>query len=72
MNIAFARWQCWLASLWLRGYPDQALRKAQEAIDEAAARGRPISVCMSFYGAQVFLWAGDLDRSNYLIEWLIE
>jgi predicted ATPase len=59
-------------SLWLRGYSNQALRKAQEAIDEAAARGEPVSICMSLYGAQVFLWTGDLDRSSHLIESLIE
>jgi predicted ATPase/DNA-binding winged helix-turn-helix (wHTH) protein len=59
-------------SLWLRGHPNQALRKAQEAIDEAAARSQAVSVCMSLYGAQVFLWTGDLDRSSHLIDWLIE
>jgi predicted ATPase/DNA-binding winged helix-turn-helix (wHTH) protein len=59
-------------SLWLRGHPNQALRKAHEAMDEVAARGEPISVCMSLYGVQVFLWTGDLERSSHLIESLIE
>ena len=59
-------------SLWLQGYSNQALRKAQEAIDEAATRGQPVPICMSLYGVQVFLWTGDLDRSSQLIEWLIE
>jgi predicted ATPase/DNA-binding winged helix-turn-helix (wHTH) protein len=60
-------------SLWLRGLPNQALQKAQEAIDEAATGDQPVSVCMSLlYSAQVFLWTGDFDRANHLVEWLIE
>ena len=59
-------------ALWLRGHPKQALRRAQEAIDEAAALGRPVSVCISLYGAQIFLWTGNLEYSSLLTERLIE
>jgi predicted ATPase/DNA-binding winged helix-turn-helix (wHTH) protein len=59
-------------ALWLRGYADRALRTAQQAIDEAAARNQPVSVCMSLYTAQVFYRAGSVNRSRDLAERLIE
>lgn len=59
-------------ALWLRGYPRRALRTAQEAIDEAAVRNRPVSVCMSLYTAQAFFRAGELERARELAERLIE
>ncbi|OSI65574.1 hypothetical protein BSZ21_20865 [Bradyrhizobium canariense] len=59
-------------ALWLRGYPRRALRTAQEAIDEAAVRNRPVSVCMSLYTAQAFFRAGALERARELAERLIE
>jgi tetratricopeptide (TPR) repeat protein len=58
--------------LWLRGFSDQALRIAQRAIDEAARRGHPISICISLVYASTFLlWIGDLPRASDLIEQLI-
>jgi predicted ATPase/DNA-binding winged helix-turn-helix (wHTH) protein len=59
-------------ALWLRGLSDQALRTAQQAIDEAANRHHPVSVCFSLaYAAPVFLWTGDLGKAGDLIERLI-
>lgn len=56
-------------ALWLRGFSEQALRMAQQAIDEAERRGHPVSVCISLiYAAPVFLWSGDLERAADLIE----
>lgn len=64
--VAFAR------ALWLRGFSDQALRTAQRAIDEAASRDHPVSVCISLiYGSSVFFWSGDLRRAGDFIERLI-
>jgi ATP/maltotriose-dependent transcriptional regulator MalT len=61
--VAFAR------ALWLRGCSDQALRTAQTAIDEAASRDHPVSVCISLiYGSSVFFWAGDLRTTGVLID----
>jgi predicted ATPase len=58
--------------LWLRGCSDQALRTAQQAIDEAESRDHPVSVCISLiYAAPVFLWRGDLGRAGEFIERLI-
>jgi predicted ATPase/DNA-binding winged helix-turn-helix (wHTH) protein len=59
-------------ALWLRGFSERALRIAQQAIDEAARRDHPVSVCISLiYAAPVFLWSGDLGRAADLIERLI-
>jgi tetratricopeptide (TPR) repeat protein len=59
-------------ALWLRGYPNRALRTAQQAIDEASARDQPVSVCMSLYTAQIFFRAGSVQRARELAERLIE
>ena len=54
--IALAR------TLWLRGLPERALRCAHQAIDEAASRNHPVTICISFvYTIHVFLWTGDLE-----------
>jgi predicted ATPase/DNA-binding winged helix-turn-helix (wHTH) protein len=59
-------------ALWLRGFSEQALRTAQQAIDEAERRDHPVSVCISLiYAAPVFLWRGDLERAADFIERLI-
>jgi predicted ATPase/DNA-binding winged helix-turn-helix (wHTH) protein len=64
--VALARAQ------WLRGFSEQALRTAQQAIDEAARRNHPVSVCISLiYAGSVFLWRGDLGRAADCIERLI-
>ena len=59
-------------TLWLRGYANRALSTAKQAIDEAAAQGRPISVCMSLYTAQVFFRSGSVERARELADRLIE
>lgn len=59
-------------ALWLRGFADQARRTAQKAIDEAASREQPVSICISqVHTSQVFLRTGDLSRARSLIEQLI-
>ena len=59
-------------ALWLRGFSDQALRTTQRALDEAASRDDPVSMCLSLiYTSWVFLWTGDLPRARTLIEQLI-
>jgi hypothetical protein len=55
------------------GHAGRALRTAQQAIDEAAAQGQPVSVCISLiYSAPIFLWTGDLDHAASLVDRLIE
>ena len=59
-------------TLWLRGFSDRALRIAQKTIDEAASRGRPVSVGFSlFYASTFLLRTGDLPGASDLIEQLI-
>jgi predicted ATPase/DNA-binding winged helix-turn-helix (wHTH) protein len=59
-------------ALWLRGFSEQALGTAQQAIDEADRRDHPVSVCISLiYAGTVFLWRGDLERAADSIERLI-
>jgi predicted ATPase len=59
-------------AMWLRGFSEQALRTAQQAIDEADRRDHPVSVCISLiYAGTVFLWRGDLERAADSIERLI-
>jgi tetratricopeptide (TPR) repeat protein len=59
-------------ALWLRGLPERALKVAHQAIDEAAARNHPVTVCISYiYTIPVFLWTGDLDGAQERIERLI-
>jgi predicted ATPase/DNA-binding winged helix-turn-helix (wHTH) protein len=59
-------------TLWLRGLSGQALRTAQKAIDEAARRHHPVSICLSLiYASTLLLWNGDLPAANDLIEQLI-
>jgi predicted ATPase len=58
-------------TLWLRGFSDKALRIARKAIDEAASRGHPLSVCFSLaYASMLLLWTGDLPGASDLIEQL--
>jgi predicted ATPase/DNA-binding winged helix-turn-helix (wHTH) protein len=59
-------------ALWLRGFSEQALGMAQQAIDEAERRNHPVSVCISLiYAGTVFLWRGDLGRAAESIDRLI-
>jgi predicted ATPase len=59
-------------TLWLCGFSDQALRIVQNAIDEAASRRHPVSVCVSLvYVSTLLLWTGDLLKAGDLIEQLI-
>jgi predicted ATPase len=59
-------------TLWLRGFSDQALRISRKAIDEAASRDHPVSICSSLvYASTLLLWTGDLPQASDLIEQLI-
>jgi predicted ATPase len=59
-------------TLWLRGFPDRALRIVQKAIDEAASRDHPVPICVSLvYASMLFLWTGDLLKASDFIEQLI-
>jgi predicted ATPase/DNA-binding winged helix-turn-helix (wHTH) protein/tetratricopeptide (TPR) repeat protein len=54
-RIALAR------TLWILGFPEQAVSEARSAIDEAENLDHPVTLCMALLWAMsVFLWVGDL------------
>jgi predicted ATPase/DNA-binding winged helix-turn-helix (wHTH) protein len=62
-RIALAR------TLWLRGFPDQAVRVARETVDEAAGIGHPVTLCIALiWAVSVYHWIGDLPRAEESIE----
>jgi predicted ATPase/DNA-binding winged helix-turn-helix (wHTH) protein len=55
---------------WISGFPDQALAAAQQAVCEAA--DDRLLACISLvYAPTVFVWCGDLEKAQELIERLI-
>jgi predicted ATPase/DNA-binding winged helix-turn-helix (wHTH) protein len=60
-RVALAR------TLWLHGYPDQALRLARQAVEQT--RGHPVTTSIVLTWATfVLYWAGDLDGAETCIE----
>jgi predicted ATPase/DNA-binding winged helix-turn-helix (wHTH) protein len=58
--IALAR------TLWLQGYPTQALQLARQAVEASEAMGHPAALALVLAGAAtIFLWAGDLENAQY-------
>ncbi|MCB8883005.1 winged helix-turn-helix domain-containing protein [Acidisoma cellulosilytica] len=54
---------------WLMGLPDRAASTAWRAIEVASERDHPINLCMTLiYTSTVFLWRGDLDEAQRLIQ----
>ncbi|MCU1252020.1 MAG: transcriptional regulator [Edaphobacter sp.] len=59
-------------TLWLRGLPDQAAQLAYQGIEVAGKQEHPISLCICLlHSAPVFLWRGDLQIVEELVERLI-
>ncbi|WP_377830971.1 ATP-binding protein (plasmid) [Bradyrhizobium lupini] len=59
-------------TLWDRGLPDQAAQFAHKATEFAGRQGHPVTLCISLlYATQVFLWRGDQEVAEELIERLI-
>jgi predicted ATPase/DNA-binding winged helix-turn-helix (wHTH) protein len=61
-------------SLWLLGYPDQAMRAAEAAIEEARAANHALSVChaLVFGACPTALLAGDLTSGEHYASMLID
>ena len=58
--------------LWLSGFPDRAIRIANEAIAEAQRLNSPLNICFSLgYTAPLFLWCGDLESAHDVLEQLM-
>jgi predicted ATPase/DNA-binding winged helix-turn-helix (wHTH) protein len=51
--------------LWIRGCPDQAVKFAQQSVEEAIRLNHPIKLCMALLWAMsVFLWNEDLESAE--------
>lgn len=60
--------------LWLQGLPDQAIRAAEKAIEDARVADHPLSICyaMGFAACPVAFLAGDLDAAEQYVNMLLE
>ena len=60
--------------LWVRGFPDQAMRNALDALSGAQRTGHPISLCivLAHAACPIALNVGDLDTAERLIALLID
>jgi predicted ATPase len=65
-GIALAR------TLWLQGYPVQAMVRAHESVEDAASKSHPVPLSRALVWAiSVFLWAGDLANADAHIDRLV-
>jgi predicted ATPase/DNA-binding winged helix-turn-helix (wHTH) protein len=65
-GIALAR------TLWLQGYPVQAMERARVSVEEAASKSHPVPLSRALVWAiSVFLWAGDLASADAYTDRLI-
>jgi predicted ATPase/DNA-binding winged helix-turn-helix (wHTH) protein len=48
-------------NLWLQGYPDQAMKRARQAVEEAGAMDHSLTLAIALIWAiSVYLWSGEL------------
>ncbi|HEY2131532.1 MAG TPA: winged helix-turn-helix domain-containing protein [Acetobacteraceae bacterium] len=61
---------CTLArTLWLQGFPDQAVTAARATVAEAAALDHPVTLCISLIlTGSVFVWTGNLPATRELVD----
>jgi hypothetical protein len=57
-------------SLWLQGFPEQAMRTAESSVEEARKTGHALSLCFALaLGAfPIALWVGDLPAAEQHLE----
>jgi|UPI000836038F predicted ATPase/DNA-binding winged helix-turn-helix (wHTH) protein len=57
-------------TLWLQGYPDQALAAARQTIKDAGATDHPVTLSIALLWAiSLYLWIGELDAAEKLLAW---
>ncbi|NEI74795.1 transcriptional regulator [Rhizobium lusitanum] len=60
-------------TLWLQGYPDQALSLARKTVLDATRMEHPITLSFVLnWAISVFLWAGDLTNAEEHISWMTD
>ena len=60
--------------LWLQGFPDEAIRAAKDALDEALESNHAVSLCWAptAAGCPIMLWVGDLAGAERYIAMLLD
>ncbi len=58
-------------TLWLQGYPAQAMARARHAIKEGERMDQPVSFAMVVNAITILLWIGDLGAAEQHLDWLI-
>jgi predicted ATPase len=59
-------------TLWLQGYPAQAVERTRQTVKDAAAMDHSLTLSIVLIWAiSVFLWTGDLRSSEEHIDWVI-
>jgi tetratricopeptide (TPR) repeat protein len=59
-------------TLWLQGYPDQAVKIVRQAIHEADEFKHPVTLCIALvWSSPVFIWSGDWTAAEAIIERLV-
>jgi predicted ATPase/DNA-binding winged helix-turn-helix (wHTH) protein len=59
-------------NLWLQGHPDQAMERARQAVEEAAAMDHSLTLAIALiWATSVFLWTGELESAEAYIDMLI-
>ncbi|WP_439626802.1 ATP-binding protein [Shinella sp.] len=65
-GVALAR------TLWLEGYPDQAVARIRQIVKDAASADQSVTLSIALARAvSVFLWTGDLQGAEEYIDWSI-
>ena len=59
-------------TLWMQGYPEQAVERVRRTIENAQALGHPVTLTLVLHwAAAVYLWVGDLDAAETHIDWFL-
>jgi predicted ATPase/DNA-binding winged helix-turn-helix (wHTH) protein len=65
-GVALAR------TLWLQGYPAQAVARARQSVRDAASMAHPVPLSRALvWAVSVFLWVGDLASADEHADWLV-
>jgi hypothetical protein len=65
---------CLARILWLQGFPDEAMRIAKDAVDEARETNHAVSLChaLALTACPIMLWVGDLAAAERYIAMLLD
>ena len=57
-------------TLWLQGYPAQAVERMRQTVTDAAATDHPVTLSIALlWAVSVFLWTGDLESAEEHMDW---